>query len=71
MFGKLKIEEHNGTVFIPINKTAVKACVGKYTIYDREWLMDHIETEYLRIIEARKFRDAQRKENSVCKDWEE
>lgn len=71
MLGKYKIEEHNGVVYIPISKTAVKAGVGKYDVYDHEWLIDHIETEYLRIMEIRKIRDGLRKENSICKDWED
>lgn len=70
MFGKLKIEEHNGTVYLPISKTAVKTVVGQYNVYDRDWLLDHLEQEYIILAGAKKIRDAKRAE-SIDKDWEE
>lgn len=70
MFGKLKIEEHNGTVYIPVSKTACKAAIGKFQVYDYNWLLDHLEQEYIALMGARKLRDTVRN-GSIDKDWSE
>ena len=66
----IKPETHNGVVYLPISKTAVKTVIGKYTVYDRDWLLDHLEQEYVILAGAKKIRDAKRAE-SIDKDWEE
>lgn len=66
----LKPETHNGVVYLPISKTACKAAVGKYNVYDFDWLLDHLEQEYVILSFLKKTRDAKRAE-SIDKDWEE
>lgn len=71
MPGTLSKPKHdNGYVYIPISKTACKAAVGKYNVYDYEWLLDHLEQEYIILAGAKKLRDAKRAE-SIDKDWED
>ena len=66
----IKPETHNGVVYLPISKTAVKTVIGQYNVYDRDWLLDHLEQEYIILAGAKKIRDAKRAE-SIDKDWEE
>lgn len=66
----IKPETHNGVVYLPISKTAVKTVVGQYNVYDRDWLLDHLEQEYIILAGAKKIRDAKRAEG-IDKDWEE
>ena len=66
----MKPETHNGVVYLPISKTAVKTCIGNYNVYDRDWLLDHLEQEYIILSGAKKIRDAKRAE-SIDKDWDE
>lgn len=65
----MKPETHNGVVYLPISKTAVKTCIGNYNVYDREWLLDHLETEYVNLANQKKLREKMKE--SICKDWED
>lgn len=65
----MKPETHNGVVYLPISKMAVKTCIGNYNVYDREWLLDHLETEYVNLANQKKLRE--KKKEGICKDWED
>lgn len=65
----MKPETHNGVVYLPISKTAVKTCIGNYNVYDRKWLLDHLETEYVNLANQKKLREKMKE--SICKDWED
>lgn len=70
MPGMLSKPKHdNGVVYIPIGKGTLKAVTGDYVIYDRKWLLDHLEQEYLHLMNTKKIVDGI-KEN-IDKDWEE
>lgn len=66
----MKPETHNGVVYLPISKAARKASVGKYIVYDYDWLIDHLEQEFITLCGAKRIRNAYKSE-SIDKDWED